>query len=312
MGVACTIQVMEGVLRPDDFYITETPDLASAWGPNADPFATSVWESAVAASRALDTKLLDALRRGSVAGHDDIEVAGALARLIHDDLERYGTDGSEDMSEPEIRTAIIALRAVVERIGLIEFNLPFRDYSTFRSYWVRNNCYGSWQARRDILNKLFDPLHNSLVDLETRALSSTLAQAISPRTGTGWARVDEELAELRRHFQNARTEQDYRNVGNDCVIVTEALSRKVYDPKVHLRAGDDEPAVAQTKNRIDRYIEDAMPGPDNAALRKLAKSAVEFAQRVKHSSTSTRREAGIAADAVILLANILRRLDEAA
>lgn len=43
------------------------------------------------------------------------------------------------------------------------------------------------------------------------------------------------------------------------------------------------PPVAQTKNRIDRYIEDALPGPDNAALRKLAKSAVELAQRVKQS-----------------------------
>ncbi|HTJ68113.1 MAG TPA: hypothetical protein VL551_11335 [Actinospica sp.] len=299
-------------MRPDDFYITETPDLDAPWGPNTDPLATSVWGSGTVTSRTLDTKLLDALRCGPVAGRDDIEVASALARLIHDDLERYGTDGTEEMSEPEIRIAIIALRAVVDRVGVFEFKLPFRDYGTFRGYWVRNDCYGSWQARRDILNKLFDPLHDGLVDLETRALSSTLAQAISPRTVTGWARVDEELAELRRHFQNARTEQDYRNVGNDCVIVTEALSRQVYNPKVHLRRGEDEPPVAQTKNRIDRYIEDALPGPDNAALRKLAKSAIEFAQRVKHSSTSTRREAGVAADAVILLANILRRLDESA
>jgi hypothetical protein len=37
---------------------------------------------------------------------------------------------------------------------------------------------------------------------------------------------------------------------------------------------------------------------------------IEMAQEVKHRSTRNRREAGIAADSVILLANILRRLDE--
>jgi hypothetical protein len=52
------------------------------------------------------------------------------------------------------------------------------------------------------------------------------------------------------------------------------------------------------------------PGPDNATLRRLTRSAIDYAQHVKHSQTPTRREAGIAADAVIQLANILRRLDE--
>jgi hypothetical protein len=301
-------------MRPDDFYDVELPTAkAVSWasGPNSDPFDASSWATlAASSSRTLNVGLLGSLRRGPAAEHDDVEIAGALARLVHDDLERYGTDSSQEMSEPEIRIAILALRAVTDRIGACSFTLPFRDYGTFRSYWNKNDGYGSWQARRDILNGLFDPLHDCLVDLETRSLTSTLAKAISPRPITGWAKVDAELAELRRHFQNAHTEQDYRNVGNDCVIVTEALSAQVFNPKIHIRDGEEEPPVAQTKNRIDRYIEDSLPGPDNAALRKLAKSAVEFAQRVKHRSASTRREAGIAADTVILLANILRRLDE--
>jgi len=37
---------------------------------------------------------------------------------------------------------------------------------------------------------------------------------------------------------------------------------------------------------------------------------VEFAQLVKHRETPTRRDAGVGADAVIMLANILRRLAE--
>jgi hypothetical protein len=42
----------------------------------------------------------------------------------------------------------------------------------------------------------------------------------------------------------------------------------------------------------------------------VANKIIELAHGVKHSATPTRREAGIAADAVILLANILRRVDQ--
>jgi hypothetical protein len=249
------------------------------------------------------------LRRGVVEGRDDLETSVGLARLVHDELEKYGTSGGEELTEPQIRNALVTLHAVVKRVG-IPFDLPFRDYGSFKSHWKRNGCTNSYQMRRDMLNDLFNPLHDQLIELETRALSSTLAQPISPHPVTGWARVDAELAELRRHFQAARTQQDYRNVGNDCVIVTEELSRQIYDPQLHLRDSDEEPPVAKTKIRIERYIEATASGPENAQLRKLARAAIELAQRVKHSPTSTRREAGIAADTVILLANILRRLDE--
>jgi hypothetical protein len=53
-----------------------------------------------------------------------------------------------------------------------------------------------------------------------------------------------------------------------------------------------------------------LPGKDNEAARSLAKSIVAFAQEVKQSSTPTRREAGIAADSLIMLANILKRLEQ--
>jgi hypothetical protein len=122
--------------------------------------------------------------------------------------------------------------------------------------------------------------------------------------------VDEEIAELRRHFQSARTPQDHRNVGNDCVTILEALSAQVYDPAIHLRPGETEPPVAKTKQRLERFVEDTAPGIENACLRKLARANIELAQEIKHSDTPSRRDAGIASDAVILLANLLRRLTE--
>ena len=260
--------------------------------------------------RTVDVDLLDQLRRGPIPNHGDIEVAVALARLVHDELEHYGTDSGNEMDDDEVRLALRSLRATLERVGITDFEMPFRDFSTFYGWWVGKGAKGSWQARRDLLHEVFDPLHDRLAVFEDRSVASTLVDPITPHTRTGWNTVDVEIGELRRHFQGARTPQDYRAVGLDCVAVTEALSRCVYDVGRHLRQGEEEPPVANTKQRLDRVVEDSAPGSDNAAIRKMAKAVIELAQHVKHSATPTRREAGIAADAVIQLANLLRRLNE--
>lgn len=280
-------------MRPDEFF---SDDVArDSWGMRLGKATMPLFRP---------------LRSGSIPGHDDIEVAVPLARLIHDELEAFGTGGGNRMDDADMRDALLALRAVLDRLGVVGFNPPYQDFGTFRSYWLREGASGSWQARRDLLNTVFEGLHEQLAQIENKALVSTLVDPISPHERTGWGRVDTEISELRRHFLNARTPQDYRSVGNDCVVVTEALSAQVYDAEQHLREGESEPPVAKTKQRLERFIEDAAPGPENAELRKLARAVIEFAQAVKHSDTPTRREAGICADAVIQMANMLRRLAE--
>jgi hypothetical protein len=90
----------------------------------------------------------------------------------------------------------------------------------------------------------------------------------------------------------------------------EALSRKVYDHAELTPPEEPEPKVSDTKTRLDRYIAARLPGSDNERLRRYARTTIELAQDVKHRTSPTRTEAGIAADAVIVLANIVRRLDE--
>jgi hypothetical protein len=68
------------------------------------------------------------------------------------------------------------------------------------------------------------------------------------------------------------------------------------------------PTRDRTKDRFEAVIAHALPGPENDRLRKLARALVEQAQEVKHSRTPSRRDAGIAADSVIMLVNMLRRL----
>jgi len=279
-------------VRQEDFYV----ELAAS-----DPWG--------AHRRVLDEDLIDRVFAGTDA-HSDNEVAVPLARLVHDVFEAYGTDGSQDVTELQSRGVMSALRAVLGRLS-VPFSPPFSDFTDFRTYWRRNGASGTggWQARRDILAELLNPVHDQLADLQAGALSSILAQPVTTHPRTGWTRVDDEVAELRRHFQGARTPQDYRNVGNDCVIILERLSEAAYASDRHLRLGEEVPAVARTKDRLDRVVEVDLAGSENSELRKLVRAAIEQAQAVKHR-TPNRRHAGIAADSVILLANIFRRLAE--
>lgn len=264
------------------------------------------------AGRAVRYDWIAQLRGGPIAGVPDVDVAVPLARLVHDDLVGYGTHGGTELTDEGVRMCISALTATVARLGVQWPPLPFRDYAGFKSHWKKVGASGSggWQARRDLLAALFDPLHDQLAAIQARTLQSTLASPVTRNPRTGWPRVDEEIAELRRHFQNAHTLQDYSGVGNDSVRVLEAVSAAAYEPAIHLRSGEKEPAVQETKNRLERVIEDGLPGSTNGRLRKLAKAAIEVAHEVKHSTTPDRKEAGVAADAAILVANIIRRVRE--
>ena len=259
--------------------------------------------------RLLDVELLENVRAGSHIGRTDVEVAAALLRLAHDEFEACGTDGNQRTDESGIRLILRTSRLLLQRIG-VPLDIPFSDYRTFRTHWNANGAWGSWQARRDILNELFEPVHLELAMLEDHELGSILAKPITSHPGTGWSRVDTEINELRRHFGMARSAQDYRNVGNDCVAVLERLSEALFDPEIHLKEGEQVPPVANTKDRLGRFVEHAASGPANAEIRKVARAAIELAQAIKHQGEPTRRNAGIAADSVILLTNLLRRLAE--
>lgn len=257
----------------------------------------------------LDEERVRALVDRRDPAHNDIDVSLALMDLIRDDLEKSGTGGGDLLADQELRLAIRALERVSARAGF-EFKVPFRDHTGWRSWWNRNGAHGSWQARRDLLGTLFDDTYAKLTEAQDGALDSTLALSVSPHERLGWPEVDTEIGELRRHFRTAVTPQDYRGIGNDCVHLTEALSRKVYDHASHTPDGEAEPPVAKTKLRLERYVEARLPGKDNAEMRAFARSVINLSQAVKHGGAPTRTEAGIVADAVILLANMLRRFAE--
>lgn len=255
-------------------------------------------------------EVIRSLGDGPIPGDNDLESAISLTRLVHSELEEFATHANtQRLNDDQIASAQRSLKAVLARHG-IDLTLPWRDYKMFRTFWLNEGAKGegSWQARREMLASRFGPVYAELDKLEDAHFSSTLAEPVSPATGTGWPGVDQAVHDLRVRFRTAMTTADYSDVGRRCIAVLEALSTTVYDPAKHLRDGEDVPPIAKTHQRILRFVEDGLSGAGNVEVRALARKSAELAEAVKHRSGATRRDAGIAADATILLANILRRI----
>jgi hypothetical protein len=148
-------------MRPDDFF---TKRFAGQ-----DQAAVETWTRIPV----FDHELADQLRRRPLMDVEDLDAAMALVELVHGDLERFGTGGDEKLSDEDLVLALRTLRAVLKRLG-IAFDVPFRSFTTFRSYWIKHNMSNSWQARRDYLDSVFDPIHQQLLRLEESALKVSL------------------------------------------------------------------------------------------------------------------------------------------
>ena len=282
------------IMHIDDLF-RKPPDTGNPWG---------------SAKTELNSELLNQLAQGTAADPNPLETALSLTRLVRDEFEAFGTDPAFlRTSEDESRAALRALRLALKRHG-IEFRPPWSDFSSFRSYWISEGAYGSWQARRDIIEEHFRPVQDQLEQAEEQQFLGELTEGISPHRSLGWTEVDDHIAQLRQRFRSASTAVDYKDVGNRCVGVLEALSAHVYDPDLHCPPGDKEPEISKTDIRIGAYINHRLQGKTNEELRGLTKKASALSHKMKHSPKADRTTTGITADAVILLANILRRLEE--
>src|SRR3954471_24207078 len=115
-------------VRPADFYVESSTE--KDWLGKA--------------TRAPNIDLLLAIRRQRLADRSDLEVAVPLARVVHDEFQKYGTDSTQQFENEDIREALAALRAVLKRLGVNDFAVPFRDYDSFHDWWKENGAYGSW------------------------------------------------------------------------------------------------------------------------------------------------------------------------
>jgi hypothetical protein len=277
-------------MREDDFF--------ADWDPDSETFSQG----------RLRHDLLRQVMNGPLPGVPEIEPCDALVHLIRTEFTAFGTGKTQRITDADSRLLLRACRAACTRAGITFPNLPFQDLEGFRQYWIAEEMAGNYAKRRRYLEIVFEPIEEELLNCSLRTWRDSLVTPVSPRGGTGWEAIDAEIDELRQRFAGARTDQDHCAVGAACVRVLENLGEVAFDPAVHLTVGAPMPTRGRTKDRFEAVIAYALPGSENDNLRKLARAVVEQAQEVKHSRTPSRRNAGIAADSVIFLANMLRRL----
>lgn len=113
----------------------------------------------------LDAEFVDSFRLKPWEHISDLDAAYGLTQLAHDELTAFGTGGHKQLDDEAMSVVLRSLRAVLRRLG-IDFDPPFRDFKGFRGYWISQGMDGSYAARRNYLNGLFDPAFSRLERLE--------------------------------------------------------------------------------------------------------------------------------------------------
>ena len=281
-------------MRTDDFWIHED----EFWG---------------SPTPVLNVELLSELRNRPPDLMDDVDSSLALLRIVYEDFLAYGTTGTTQMTDSGSRDALRTLRNLLTKVGFHAFDVPFSDFVSFRSYWLTQDARGSWQARRDLLSPLFEPALKFVEERQDALLSRANSLQLLPMPQgflATWVKVEEEISVLKRNFSVAETPQDFRNVGNDCVAVLIRIGEIVYTDEVHSAYGGPMPSRDSTKDRLSRFVEQRLSGPSNASLRSLLRRVIELAQDTKHDLDGSRLRALPIADSVIMVANIVRSLDQ--
>ena len=123
--------------------------------------------------RVLDVDLVDSFRLRPRSDITDLEAAYGLAQVARDELVAYGTGKNNDLNDEGVSIVLRTLRAVLKRLG-VSFDPPFRDFARFRDYWISVGMDGSYAARRNYLNDLFEPIFSRLEQLEDEQTSTSV------------------------------------------------------------------------------------------------------------------------------------------
>jgi hypothetical protein len=133
-----------------------------------DPFGGNPYR------QVLDEQLVESLRAGSAPAIDPLESAVALVELLQSEYMAFGTDGTERLNNVEIGLVQRAAKAVLSRLGT-PLQLRWRDFASFKSFWLANSGYGSWAARRAMVAEAITPVLQDLYQRQDAPPTTSLA-----------------------------------------------------------------------------------------------------------------------------------------
>jgi hypothetical protein len=194
--------------------------------------------------------------------------------------------------------------------GLVEAGLP--SPFPWRSLWGWHTFYSQ---------RLATPIdQRAYVDLLADSVLSKLGAAHSEQEGDvlgwtakSWNTISDRLKEVRRDLADAKTLDDYQDVGRRCREIVIAVANLLFDDRM-VPDSQTAPHGSNAKARIDLIIEallqDADGRPELRALfRNLARSVWDLSQTVTHSSSAGRLDARASFEATLLMCTLLRDLE---
>ncbi len=220
----------------------------------------------------LDVALLNALRTDPLDYTGDISAAEGLLDLVEEELIDYGTGGGQKLDDAGIAIVIRTLSAVTERLG-IPAELPFRDFTRFRSYWLRNGASGSWQARRFIVEDLLEPVRNQLARLEAQLSEPQIREDLIANLRNP-AAIREQLDRLRRAAHN----DPALAIGTAKELVESTAKTVLLELRLPVNDRDDLPAlVSQAQRALGLYPSSDGSGPDRTdAVRRILSGLISI------------------------------------
>ena len=181
----------------------------------------------------------------------------------------------------------------------------------------------SCKALRELPKEDEDLIRNALQETYPYAESGGMVIQIisfnintdSPRDGLtslfegpiGWHSVDQKMNRIREQLMTASTEEHFQELGVQCRQGLIAVAQSVFDSKQHPALANDTTDAGKNdvKRMVARYVAAECPGPSRAEIRKCVNSAVDLANTVTHSTTSTHMDAVFCAQATVNVIGLL-------
>lgn len=248
-----------------------------------------------------DPARIKRLRDGN-AGEDDRDGA----RYLIDELQKASIRGAKDptgTNGSRYRELMVALQATTERLD-IKF-APERDSLGALVKLHPEIATGGSLIAGVVARRQFEPLLEALDEPADRQVLEPIGL---PQTG--WDRVDQDIAELRKNAAGATSGHDRGAVGRLCREVLVSVAKTAYDEDRHgpLSEREEGAGGGTVMRKLEAILAKEASGSSHAELRSVLRKTMEFANTIQHRAGASDAEAMICADITIALTAAFRRL----
>jgi hypothetical protein len=227
---------------------------------------------------------------------DDNELLAAINEL-EDIMRSVSTGGARiDHMNGRYRSLWLEVTAELSRRGMENPN-EFTDLWRWYGRWSSGDL-PSYASRRTYIAELYAPSIRAIQNVRA-GIRAGLEEPM------GWARVDRTIEGMRRQLAQARTEEEFQQVGLLAREALISLGQAVYDPERHVGSDGVPPSATDAKRMLDAVIARELHGQDNEARRRHVKASVDLAVDLQHRRTATFRDAALCAEATTSVVNSL-------